>query len=341
MKREGSMTQTLIKMSDLYDRLLSIGFPQEFVKQQVLPDWWCPEFEESDGAVIEAASYAARRLNLDLSSILDNQGDIVFAAIGKSKYKSQQGSDIEKMAIPTALSHRIAELVAYACRKEYQSLEQMTVKQIREHLMESYGIISLESLLNFCWQRGIAVVHCDNFPKTTTKFHGMATWVQERPVIIISLNDLSPSRLLFIVAHELGHIYKRHVSSENEFMMDQKIDLGSLDEEEVEANEFACELLLGKANMSYYFPNQYNGQGLAQYCQKIATRDRLSPGLIAWNYAWSRGQWSIARKALKILEPDSNAPNQINHHLQDQLDWEKLSEDNQDHLRSFSGLEDN
>lgn len=63
-------------MSDLYDRLLSIGFPSEFVQEHVLPDWWCPEFEETDGAAIKAASYAARRLNLDLGSILDDRLDV-------------------------------------------------------------------------------------------------------------------------------------------------------------------------------------------------------------------------------------------------------------------------
>lgn len=338
------MTQTLTKMSDLYDRLLSIGFTQEFVKQQVLPDWWCPEFEESDGAVIEAASYAARRLNLDLGSILDNQGDIAFAAIGQPKYKSQQGSDIEKMAIPTALSHRIAELVSHACTKEYQPLEQMLVKQIRETLIENNGVVSLESLLQFCWQKGIPVIHCNNFPKKTTKFQGMTTWVQERPVIIISLNDTSPSRLLFIAAHELGHIHKKHVSSENEFMIDKNIDLDSVDEEEVEANEFAGELLLGKADISYQLPPQYSGQRLADHCLKIAARDCLSPGLVAWNYGWSKkskDQWQIARKAVNILEPEANGSIQINHYLQSQLDWDQLSEDNQDHLRSFLRLEDN
>jgi Zn-dependent peptidase ImmA (M78 family) len=337
------MTQTLTNMSDLYDRLSKIGFPQHFIQDQVLPDWWCPEFEESAGAVVEAASYAARRLSLDLNSILDNEESIAFTSIGQPKFKSQQGSDSEKMKISTALSHRISELVAYSCINDYQSVEEISIEQIRKNLIENSETICLDSLLEFCWQRGIPVIHCNNFPNGAAKFHGMATWIEDRPVIVISLKDLSPSRLLFIVAHELGHIYKGHISGEFGFMVDQKIDLGSIDKEEVEANEFAGELLLGKANMSYYFPQQYNGQGLASYCLRIATRDQISPGLIAWNYAWKdpleKKRWGLARKAVSILEPEDNAPVQINHHLQNKIDWDLLSEDNQDYLRSFLRLE--
>jgi Zn-dependent peptidase ImmA (M78 family) len=339
------MTQTLTKMSDLYDRLSKIGFPQQFVQDQVLPDWWCSEFEESAGAVIEAASYAARRLSLDLNSILYNEESIAFTPIGQPKFKSQQGSDSEKMAIPTALSHRIAELVAYACISKYQSLVGVPISQIRKDLIENSGVISLDSLLKFCWSNGIPVIHCNNFPQNTAKFHGMTTWIKNRPVIVISFKDLSPSRLLFIVAHELGHIYKGHLSIESEVMIDQQIDLDSVDEEEIEANEFAGELLLGAANMSYYFPKQYNGQNLANYCRRIATRDQISPGLIAWNYAWKdpleKKRWGLARKAASILEPGDNAPAQINHYLQNKIDWDLLSEDNQDHLKSFLRLEDN
>jgi hypothetical protein len=338
------MTQTLTKMSDLYDRLSKFGFPQQFVRDNVLPDWWCQEFEESSGAAVEAASYASRWLNLELSSLLDTEQPIGFTPIRQPKFKSPQGSENEKMSIPTALSHRVAEMVVHACVNGYGYLGETPIKKIRKRLIEDGEIVNLDSLLRFCWQKGIPVIHCNNFPKNTTKPDGMAVWIKERPVIIVSLNDLSPSRLLFIVAHELGHIYKNHVSSESGFIVDQSIDLDSNDMEEMEANEFAGELLLGKANMSYSFPNQYSGQGLAQYCQKIATRDCISPGLVAWNYTfknkWKKKTIALTRTALKILEPGQNAPIKINQYLQNQINWENLSEDNQDYLRSFLKLED-
>ena len=59
------------KMANLYNQLAQLGFDKKFVQDFVLPDWWCPEFEQTDGAAIDAAAYASRRLDLDLDSLLD------------------------------------------------------------------------------------------------------------------------------------------------------------------------------------------------------------------------------------------------------------------------------
>jgi IrrE N-terminal-like domain len=335
------MTKTLNRMADLYSRLSDIGFPPKYVREVALPDWWCDEFEQSDGAAIDAASYAARRFNLDLDSLLEQGTVPSFNLTGKPKFKTIKGSDCNKFTIATALCNRIAELVSTACVDEYQPLDNLSIQQIREILLSNNGIVCLESVLKFCWQRGIPVFHYNKFPKNTQKFHGMVTYAGDRPVIVISLQDLSPSRLLFILVHEIGHIYKGHVSVETGSMIDEKVELDSIDEEEVEANEVAGELLFGRANIGYYFPHQHNSKGLAKYVGKLAERDRISAGLIAWNYAWNTGKWAFTRKALTILEPETNAPQQINQYLQDQLDWDKLSDDNQDHLKLSLKLEDN
>jgi Zn-dependent peptidase ImmA (M78 family) len=338
------MTKTLNRMADLYSRLSDIGFPPKYVREVALPDWWCDEFEQSDGAAIDAASYAARRLNLDLDSLLEQGSVPSFKLTGNPKFKTIKGSDCNKFKIATALCNRVAELVSAACINDYQPIDRLSIQEIRNILISNNGIVSLDSVLGFCWQRGIPVFHYNKFPKNTKKFHGMVTYAGDRPVIVISLQDLSPSRLLFILVHEIGHIYKGHVSIETGSMIDEKVDLNSVDEEEVAANEVAGELLFGRANTIYHLSNQYKGERLANCAKKIAERDRISPGLIAWNYGWEKNkkeQWGITRNAVSILEPASNAPLQINQYLQDRLDWDRLSDDSQDHLNLFLKLEGN
>ncbi len=335
------MTKTLNRMADLYSRLSDIGFPEKYVREVALPDWWCDEFEQSDGAEIDAASYAARRLNLDLGSLLEPESLPSFNITGNPKFKAIKGSDCNKFTISTALCNGMAELVSYACIDEYQPLNNVSIQEIRNDILEKDGIINLESVLKFCWQRGIPVIHYNNFPEKTKKFHGMVTYAGGRPVIIISLQDISPSRLLFIIVHEIGHLYKNHISAEIGSMIDEKVDLNSVDEEELEANEIASEFLFGRANSGYYFRRQYNGQGLAKDVGELAEKDRVSAGLIAWNYAWNTGNWAFTKKALTILEREANAPLQINKYLQDRLDWDKLSDDNQDHLKLSLKLEGN
>jgi IrrE N-terminal-like domain len=337
------MTKTLNRMADLYSRLSKIGFPQKYVREVALPDWWCDEFEQSDGAAIDAASFAARRFNLDLDSLLEPERLPSFNLIGNPKFKTIKGSDCNKFTVATALCNRVAELVSYACANEYQSLNDLSIQEIRNIILENDGIVNLESVLNFCWQRGIPVLHYNNFPKNTSKFHGMVTYMGNRPVIVISLKDVSPSRLLFVIVHEIGHIYKGHISPEIGSMIDEKVNLNSVDKEEIEANEIAGELLFGRANTIYYLPNQFRGERLAKCAEDIAGRDRIAPGLVAWNYGWEKDkkeQWGIARNAVSILEPEANAPLQINQCLQSHLDWDKLSDDSQDHLKLFLKLED-
>ena len=226
-------------------------------------------------------------------------------------------------------------------QQSHRTLATLLDSQIRSIILENNGIFSLESVLKFCWQRGIPVLHCDHFPDKTKKFHGMVTYIGYRPVITISFSDISPSRLLFITAHEIGHIYKGHVSPEIGSRIDDTVDSNSSDEEEIEANEFAGELLFGRPNMSYDLPNQYQGKRLADCAEKIAVRDKIAPGIVAWNYGHSKNQWGIATKAARILEPKANAPLQINQYLETQIDWDKLSDDNQDHLKLFLKLEGN
>jgi Zn-dependent peptidase ImmA (M78 family) len=271
-----------------------------------------------------------------------------FNIIGLPKFKATKNEDPQQLMIATSLCSRIAELVASSCKIPYESFSNISVRNIRENILKKYGIVDSKSILAFCWDRGIPVFYCNMFPPKAKKFHGMAIFVNDRPVIVISLKDISPSRLLFIIVHELGHIYKAHISSDAPLMVDEKVDLdlNSDDEEEIEANEFAGELLFGKANMSYILRDQYKGQRLADCAQQLATRDKISPGLIAWNYGWSKGnqgkeQWGITRTAINILEPDANAPLEINQYLEKQIDWDRLSDDNQEHLHVFLELPGN
>ena len=99
------MTKTLNRMADLYSRLSQIGLPKKYVQEVALPDWWCDEFEQSEGAVINAASYAARRLNLDLESLLESKSLPTFNLTGKPKFKAVKGSDCNKFSGAGVAAH--------------------------------------------------------------------------------------------------------------------------------------------------------------------------------------------------------------------------------------------
>lgn len=336
------MPQTQIEMAILYERLSKIGLPEKFVREKALPDWWDEEFEATTGAVVQAAAYVSRRLNLDIASLLQPEADPAFKQSCNVKFKTQQGTDSRQLKVTQCIAARIAEMVAYTYVPEYKPLPTSAL-DVRNEILKTHKFVNLEGLLEFCWNYGIPVVHFDEFPisKGVRKFDGMVGYFYNRPVIVISLKHRSPAKLLFIMAHELGHFIEGHV--QETLIVDEKIEPESVDIEEIEANEFAVELLLGKPDMVYYTPRILSGDNLASYAQKISTRDDVDPGVVVLNSAWSKARlaeteeergiiWATAFKALKIIEGNADAPTQINRYVQTYLDLDSLDGDSQDYL---------
>ncbi|MGK7903739.1 MAG: ImmA/IrrE family metallo-endopeptidase [Hormoscilla sp.] len=243
------MTQTEMNMDILYDRLSSLGFPKDFVRSYGLPDWWDDEVETINGAAIEAAVYICSRLNLELLSLLRPERTPTFKRSCQAKFKLKPGTEKEQLFLAQAMAANIADIIAYACTPACKPLPK-SAKEIRDIILESREFVKLPGLLEFCWNYGIPVVHFAEFPKAVRKFDGMVAYFYERPVIVISLKHKSPARLLSILAHELGHIVKGHLHGDA--IVDDEINLEREDAEEIEANEFALELLLGKPDMVYY-----------------------------------------------------------------------------------------
>ena len=330
------------QMAGLYKRLVDVGLPKSYVQSQGLPDWWCDEYEQSEGAIVTAAAHLSKRFNLDFQSLLNDQDQPRFILSSQPKYKLQNGIDPQNLPVPSSIAAKIAEIVASACKLPYQPIEKLSVAEIRAEILDSSIFVDLKSLLNFCWSRGIPVVHFDQFPraKGIKKFQGMVACFHQRPVIVLSLNDSSPSRLLFIVAHELGHILKGHLSLTNtNLLVDEEVKQESKDPEEVDANEVASELLLGQPNKSYATERNYTAKQLCEYAREVGYSDEVSPGVVVQNYGWHKNHWGSATAALKLLEPHANAPQQVNRRLLTNLDWDNLGNDYEEYLELSLGLD--
>ncbi len=294
------MIQTQIKMTTLYKRLSEVGFPEKFVRDKALPDWWDEEFETTPGAVVEAAAYVSRRLNLDITSLLEPSATPVFKQSCQAKFKTKQGTTNQQLLVAYCMATRIAEMVAYACVQKYNLLPAES-KLVRDEILKHQQLVNLEGLLKLCWNYGIPVVHFDGFPlaQEVYKFNAMVAFFEERPVIVISLNQCSPTRLLFILAHVLGQIIKGHVN--NYAIVYEEIEIENVDIEEIEAKVFAVEILLGKPDVASSTNYNFKGEQLAAYAQKISERDDITKT--------------------------------INHYALQYLDLDRLDEDSQDYLK--------
>ncbi|MEO1390524.1 MAG: ImmA/IrrE family metallo-endopeptidase [Cyanobacteria bacterium J06634_6] len=336
-----------LTMAELYKRLSKLGLSKKYLRSTILPDWWTDEVDQTPGVFTQGALYLSRRLNLDIDSLLIEETPR-FITSGQPKFKTIDGTCLAELRASESIASCVAETVAAACSQPYQDITQLSVSQIRQQILSDRSSVDLVGLLQFCWSQGIPVVHVAQYPSILQRFHGMVTTFQGRPVIVISRRDRSPAWLLFIIAHELGHILCNHLSTDG-LIVDQEIQLTSDDAEENEANQAAAELLLGRSGISYDVWNKFlKGEVLATKAQQFAQESQNDPGVIAVNIAWNRAQraktkrdsgiaWVTGMKALKILEPNANAPTQINQYLFQSIDWDLLREDSQEYLRKMLG----
>lgn len=187
-------------------------------------------------------------------------------------------------------------------------------------------------MLDFCWKAGIPVVHFDERPKGQVKSDGLVVIVEGRPVIVIGSSRKQSAWLLFILAHELGHIVNGDL--QDGILVDTKFSGGVIDQEEEDANEFARQLLFGDVLLQWDSP--LNKNSLLDTAKELSRLHGFDIGSVVLNYAWKTGDWKCAMAALKILEPNANAPTQINAHYQRYL--EQVDDKNREYLERVKVL---
>jgi len=348
-----SVTSPPLQMADLYTRLAKLGLSKKYLQDIILPDWWTDEVDATPGVLMEGAMYLSRRLNINIESLLTSETP-QFISTATPKFKTQTKTDLQKAVIPCAIALRIARMVAHDCPTAFNREALTSVPAIRQQLLKKSPVIDLESILDFCWENGIPVIHLNQFPDGVHRFQGMVAYGYDRPTIVVSLNDPSPARLLFIIAHELGHILANHID-EDGCRVDADIRLESDEEEETEANQIAAELLLGQPGISYDIWKKYlSAPQLVLSARRYSELSHTDPAVIVLNIVWNRAQhastkkiagiaWATGKKALATLEPNANAPAQINQKLAQQLNLQSRSdslneEDRKDYLKRMLGL---
>ncbi len=342
-----------ISIDTLYARLRNIGLTRSTVRNLLLPDWWCDEFEQREGTFFEAAAYIARRTGLDFSALIHEDQELSFPSDSGLCFKKRQGTEEKDLAIASGVAEQVAKSVAFACAREYQSVAGWNAEAVRREILSKHQWVNLDGLLDFCWNHGLPVVHLTNLPSGNglKKFDGVAGVFEGRPVIATGKNHKSSAWMAFIVAHELGHIISGHVQ-EGECIVDENIELdGETDPQEKEADRFAVELIYGKNNVNYLQSGYLTANKLVNYALSQAEKDVVNPASIVLNHAWHKKQtvmtkkqqaiaWGISQNAIKELEGEFlAAPEIINRRLADNLDWDRLSDDNCDFLERMAETE--
>ena len=326
------------KMQTLYAHLTEAGLSKSYITKNVLPGWWSDDIAESPAGYLEAISYIAKHLGIPLSSLRNTDGSLTPQNAASARFKLREGVNEDDVTWARAIAIRAAEIAASGMEQPYASSPPVDATSVRSHILEAgRPWVGLTHLVDFCWNAGIPILHLPDVPGN--KMDGMAVRVNGRPAIVLSLNKQHEAWLLFILAHELGHILRGHLDKD-EAWVDEKFDPVATNVHEQEANSFAVELITGdpETQVSGRYPK---APELAERAVEIGNEYRIDPGAVILNFAYhdSGNVWPLANAALKSLGAESSAPSLILERAGHHLKWELLPKESADFLRRLMGVE--
>lgn len=326
-------------MKDLYGKLATFGFPRAWVRKTLLPSWWDDEAARTEAGFAEAVLHIARTSGLDLAS-LGAVGEAAVPTATPVRFKRRGDTDPAELEVARTLASQLARTVA-AASPAVSDLPNSPL-ELREQLLENRNWIDLEALVSHCWSIGIPVMRTTNFPNGARKPDALAVDVGGRRVIVLTTGRTSAPWLLFLVAHELGHIACGHLET-NSALVDAKVDRDDADEEEREANTWAITLLSGKPNRAFRATSTWpNAHELAREAQGLAVRLQTDPGFIVLNYAHSMGNsfFAVANAALKLMPGTAGGDGLVGRLAREKLDWSRLGEDAAEFISRMLGTAD-
>ncbi|MCI5208938.1 MAG: hypothetical protein D3910_09110, partial [Candidatus Electrothrix sp. ATG2] len=220
-------------------------------------------------------------------------------------------------------------------------------ESIREEILSSgKPWVDFVSLAQYCWSHGVPVIYIPDI-FSAKKMDAVVQKVDDRPVIAITKRSKFDSMLLFLLAHEMGHIYNNHID-DKKVIIDSKIREDSDHESDIwfsdvekEANQFALSVITGKEQGGFHSNGSWmKGTDLAAQALVIAKDISVDPGHIALNWAHTTiksfngpaSVWGIANNALKEINSSPDWKQQLKDLFLSNIDEMKGDEDQVEYL---------
>lgn len=322
----------------VYDRLNAIGIDRRYVVSVALPAGWDDSAAENPAVFAQALTYLSRNLNLDIRSLQDPTAAVTWRDCGKTRFLKHKDVTEDDVTVAKCLSVRAAQIGCAAVRAAESSVP-ASAAEVRDAIRgRRRNIVDLSSVLDYCWNTGVPVMHVAALPKGAKKPSALAVRHGTKAAIVLCSTRRYAAWVLFWVVHELGHIAKKHLADDG-VVVDQTIERTSTDQYEQEANAFGLEVLTGKPDVLYQAPYTLSGQDLAESARRVGLRDGIDPGVIALNYAWNQARFDIGNNALGVLEAGSDPIGLIRAKMCERLDWSALTRDNREFLRKITGTD--
>jgi hypothetical protein len=339
------------RMKSVIDRLPpEIRSNPDYIKKTILPSWWRDDAADDDSGLAHGVMIIADRLGIDPKSLWPYDPASV-SYLDKTSGKFWKHSDANDSVLQPAahLAECAAKIVigiTPTAKKKFAD----TADEIYSILLKKSPIgVGFESLVKYCWDCGVPVIHLSKFPNEIKKMVGVAFSIDGKPAIVLTSERKSRAWHLFPLAHELAHIVLRHLDR-NGGIVDTLQQIGFTDESdpvigiseyEKQANEFAHRLLTGAdefvVHPEYDGPNGPKGSTLANYSAELARNHGIDRGYVILRYGRETGRWGVTQNALNKLGHE-DAVSILNTQMSRRLRWADLDYDSTEYLERITGI---
>lgn len=256
-------------LGEVLKRTKAVGLPNEFIQNRILPRNLASNLRASLSRgdpntqvwAFEAAARVGRVFSWPTDLVLSGaplalRSDV----LAEAQFKVPARRDQQFFAAYTVYAHYLA-LVLLQCTRHVKSKRTipMDAVEIRNSVSETAGRITLEGVLNYCWDDlGIPVLPLSD----PGAFHGACWRVSGRNVIVLKQRTASCARWIVDLLHEIRHLTKRPANLDVAVVEPEKLTRDApsdVVDEEAEATEFADEVALGG-----------RAEELAQKCVDVA-----------------------------------------------------------------------
>ncbi len=314
-------------MRDLYKRLAKVSFDETFLRSAVLPDWW--EDELATVPYNRAAAEAAITgfLGFPIRVLRDAGAALAKPSVTGVCFKRNGNRPVEELAAALQVARQAAKIVTNTTHLPAFTVGQ-SAKVVRDAILGSNPTVTLGGLVEYCWSAGVPVLGVTEQPKKAKRFDGVAMFEHERPAIALSSNRDGPPWLAFHLAHELGHLMLGHVGPGELAILDADLKAGVKDDTELEADEFALEVLTGFPEGIHFKRGEHKAHEVGPLAVKFAATKApaVDAGMIVLSYCKSTAYWGIAQGALEAIGAATGGHEVIASALAEHLDYENLSE---------------
>lgn len=303
-----------------------------------LPYWWSNELANSPGAIQQALISIAKFTSLDIKSVLNTHEPLRFKD-SICCYKHANNKEQHDLAAATAIVQSLATTVAGITVNEYAQFKD--AQSIRsDFLNQDKPWVDFKSLVDYCWKHGVPVLYFPELP-VSKKMDAVVVDVNGRPVISLTKKHKHESELLFLIAHEMGHIFHQHLDR-GQTLVDMGVnEPNERDEQENQANAFAIELLTGSEDTQFHSNGiRLKADTLAQAAQANSIEMKVDPGHIVLNWGHTTKNWGSAKGALNILYPTPDWEDHIKSKLLENIDEDEANEDQLDYLYKLMNIEE-